>query len=324
MASSEYKEHFKVVSVDNVKKHECLHCKALVKVVDLKSHVECSCKALKRSQRGSQVPAPATVCEGEAVEVAPNRNQPALRQVINHSRRQILAETWRVLSVIIMGLLPFSCADLPDFWRSGYEPKGRKAIVKRAKDLETFVSKKLHTEHDSRKDIVLLTDIWTSRSLVSLLLVKARFLDDKMQWHQFVPAVFHLPEAHTAEAIHARLQELITSWRWTVVCVVADGSNIVAAVHMLGVVYVHCLAHRLQLCVHAAVDRNHELMIKVRKFVAFTRKSYNVCNKLASTAATNSLVWVKPQKDQKTRWGSSYLMIRSVVKIRHVVACPYA
>ncbi|KAH3760004.1 hypothetical protein Pelo_8180 [Pelomyxa schiedti] len=81
-------------------------------------------------------------------------------------------------------------------------------------------------------------------------------MDDNFLCHQFTPEVVYLPQKHTAINILDCTKAIITKWQWKVIVEVTDGaSNMKSSVRQLNHLWVHCYAHRLNLCMQETLPQ---------------------------------------------------------------------
>ncbi|KAH3759994.1 hypothetical protein Pelo_8170 [Pelomyxa schiedti] len=143
--------------------------------------------------------------------------------LITRSRQEL--EEQRVLLLLIKGMLPFSKAEIPEMWGNGFTPKSRETMKSKAQHLEQELLTHMHSKYD-KLSVILMKDIWTSST-----------------------GVVYLPQKHTSINILDYTKAIITKWQWKVIVEVTDGaSNMESSVQQLNHLWVHCYAHRLNLC----------------------------------------------------------------------------
>ncbi|KAH3760003.1 hypothetical protein Pelo_8179 [Pelomyxa schiedti] len=137
--------------------------------------------------------------------------------LITRSRQEL--EEQRVLLLLIKGMLPFSKADIPEMWGNGFTPKSRATMKSKAQHLEQELLTHMHSKYDKL-------------------------------------SVVYLPQKHTAINILDCTKAIITKWQWKVIAEVTDGaSNMESSVRQLNHLWVHCYAHRLNLCMQETLPQ---------------------------------------------------------------------
>jgi hypothetical protein len=130
-----------------------------------------------------------------------------------------------------------------------------------------------------------------------------------------------MTESHTAQNIAEDFKRVLEEYSLLVrnVTVTTDNAaNITAAMNIIGLTNIRCMAHTLNLACQkalkiSAIDR---ILGKVRRVVSFFRRSTTANNMLQKTMTQMSMQVLKPIIDVPTRWNSSFDMLERFVKIR--------
>ena len=105
---------------------------------------------------------------------------------------------------------------------------------------------------DIQDFVSLTTDIWTSRAKDGYISLTGHFIDSDWERKAVVFGVREFNDRHTASNIADALKEMVDEWDIEykiLACTRDNGANIVAALDILDVLAIPCLAHTLQLVV---------------------------------------------------------------------------
>jgi len=151
-------------------------------------------------------------------------------------------------------------------------------------------------------------DLWTSKNSVCVVGITVHWISKDWKLHKLALDVQELGSDHTADNIVDALK--ITFAKWGI-------RHVVAATERLGNLTewdLDCFAHKLNNCVNNTIENTpaaKEIIGNVRTVVRHFRKSHKSWYKLVDDYfARNNKNPTRPIIDSKTRWFSTYLMLK--------------
>lgn len=189
---------------------------------------------------------------------------------------------------------------------------------------------KLREELASVNHVALTTDGWTSNTGDSYITVTVHYINSHLKMITRVLNTSFVPQAHTSENICAFLKEVANEWNIDekIVAIVTDNaSNMKLAVTLGGWKHVSCFAHTLNLAVTDALKNNSELngiLARCRSLVAFFKQSSKANSQLKKMAVLSKISITTLKQEVPTRWNSTVIMLRSIVKLADPIAAVLA
>lgn len=179
----------------------------------------------------------------------------------------------------------------------------------------------LTAELKNANAVALTSDGWTSRATESYITVTAHYIDIDWEMRNVVLQTRQLNESHTAENEARVLTDAVKVWDlkrvFNPAITTDNASNVVNAVKIAELFpHIRCFAHTINLAAQKGlrVSQVDKLLGKLRAVVGFFHRSSVAYSKFKS----NQLLLQQPAhkliQDVKTRWNSSYDMIRSYVE----------
>lgn len=163
-------------------------------------------------------------------------------------------------------------------------------------------------------NVVLTTDMWTSRATEAYLTVTCHIIDEHWQMQAYVLETCSFPGQHTADNISSQLTRIVEEWgiKDKIQAVVTDnGANMVAAVRKASWAPYPCFAHSLNLVVKdslKAVPGLLEIQKKSSAIVSFFHHSTAATSKLKGTQKQQNFPEQKLLQSVETRWNSTFYM----------------
>lgn len=178
----------------------------------------------------------------------------------------------------------------------------------------------------SRK-VALTTDLWTSSSKKPFMAITAHYLGPSRVLESILLDFCYLPYPHTGVVIKNKLLEVMIRFSLSgkVTAITTDNaeSNIVAMRELpegpFKVSHVRCVAHVIHLCVTDGLLTLRPQLKKIRNLMIFLKNSPKQEEKLRLQTVTLGLDFLRPLRDVKTRWNSTYEMIRRALIMRPVL-----
>jgi hypothetical protein len=230
--------------------------------------------------------------------------------------------TASIAKYILNNRLPLSTVENSDF----------RDIISKIPQSQQLSTKKLKTLLQSLVHVVtqntvetfknhfvsLTTDCWTSNSAVSFVALSVHYIDKDWKLQKRHLSCTKLSGKHTAINIgnHLLLQQRKFIPDNKVVTIVTDNaSNMVALGDDLPYKRLGCIAHGLELVTGAALEERSvaNVLKRVRSIVAHFKRSTQAMEALRDSAGSYFLT---PQQDVRTRWWSSFEMLKTVVYLQ--------
>jgi hypothetical protein len=172
----------------------------------------------------------------------------------------------------------------------------------------------------------LTSDIWTSRAKDGYLSLTGHFIDSQWKPVSVVLGVTEFNERHTAKNIADVMRIMIEDWdiEFKILsCTRDNGTNMVAALDLLDVMAIPCIAHTLQLVIHDGVFKLkavQDLLSTARKIVSHFNQSVVAANCL--TRMQNKLDCAEHCliQDVETRWNSTFYMLNRLIEQRQALS----
>ncbi|XP_010548831.1 PREDICTED: zinc finger BED domain-containing protein RICESLEEPER 1-like [Tarenaya hassleriana] len=295
----------------------------------LKSHIEKSCKVYKKLvESGSQKVLIKDKPEGcgDAKLVAIGFSQDACRKAVV---RMIILDELSFAFVEGVGFRHFCSIACPTF-----VIPSRKIIAKEVYQL--FLSEKDALKsllNDNKQRVSFTTDIWTSITTVSYMVVTAHFIDISWRLNRRIIS-FRPISNHKGETIARQFEKCLNDWgidkvfTITVDSASANDSAIRLLKHRLSFVnvntlvlngeYLHmrCGAHILNLIVKEGLSDMGDSVIGIRNAIKYVRSSDARLQSFKSREGSGKFTRGSLVLDCTTRWNSTFLMLTSALKYR--------
>jgi len=192
----------------------------------------------------------------------------------------------------------------------------------------SFVQNKVKVSLNNAKHVAITTDIWTSINTDSYLTLTIHFLSETVL-KTFVLCTKKLESNHTSVYLSEIMTNELNNWNifHKVVAVVTDGgANIKAAVRLMNLCHLPCIAHKLNLIVQQALQLSDDegvgpennsdegdlklILKKCRIIVGFFKRS-EVGNRLLveKQKQLGSSTILKLKQEIRTRWNSTFFML---------------
>jgi hypothetical protein len=178
----------------------------------------------------------------------------------------------------------------------------------------------------------LTTDIWSACNMVSYLGITIHWVNTEWQMQILLLDIVLLHDAHTAENITDTICNILCDFVIgdRLLSITTDnGANMVKMGHLLhnkieqqfenpNVIYLHCVAHILNLGVHVGLQKISSEVKKARTFSSKLRNSPLLLEDMKKIARSLEEDFKMPETDVPTRWNSTYLMLRRFEKIKTI------
>ena len=255
------------------------------------------------------------------------------KKIFDINDKRALAITELIGRMIVIDLQPFSIVEdqgfieLVEHFEPRYVMPSRKYFATTVLDgLYNRCKTRLHQMIENQEFLSLTTDIWTSRARDGFISLTGHFIDSNWNRVSVVFNVREFNERHTAVNISDTMRSMINEWDLeykVLACTRDNGANIVAALNILDILAIPCLAHTLQLIIHDGIFK----VKAVQEMLAIARKI--VTHYHHSVTATQCLkdMQVKlgcPEhcliQDVDTRWNSTFYMIQRLIEQRRPIS----
>ena len=167
--------------------------------------------------------------------------------------------------------------------------------------------------------VALTSDLWTSRTTESYLIITCHFVTSTWELKSLVLETFGFKKDHTTENIPALFQKIAEEWgisRKFVAMVTDNAANVVAAVRHTGWTHIPCFAHTLKnLVVSEAIKADtkiHQLRKSCKDIVSFFHHSVKASEKMKEIQLQLGIPENKLIQEVGTRWNSTYYMFERI------------
>ena len=174
--------------------------------------------------------------------------------------------------------------------------------------------------------VAITTDGWSSRAVESYVTTTGHFIDDNWIIQNYVLETVLVPGSHTGLHLSEVLKSAAEKWGIlkTVNPVVTDNAaNILSAVREFPDLNPHitCFAHTLNLATQRGlgVKQLDKLLTRVRKVVAYFKRSPKATSVLDDKIKLLDLPKLKLISDCPTRWNSTLYMLQRFLKLEPAV-----
>lgn len=194
---------------------------------------------------------------------------------------------------------------------------------------------KIETILSQAKYVSLTSDVWTSLNTISFITVTVHFFDIDLNLKTYVLTTRKLESNHTAQYLSEVLTDVIKEWNIEdkIVAIVTDsGANIKAAIRLLGLNHIPCVAHKLNNAVKNAlrsdfdeseIETDHTEDVEIMKLVKMCRSIVgHFKHSEVSTRALhekqkqlNSPI-LKLKQDMPIRWNSTLTMMERLLIVK--------
>lgn len=165
----------------------------------------------------------------------------------------------------------------------------------------------------------MTTDCWTSRNTESYIAITIHFLDSNFILKSILLSCHSFDESHTSENLSEQINTTLNTWniRNKIALAVSDNAyNVQNALTKLQLKHFGCFAHTLNLIVQSAINKESELINKVKSVCTHFHKSTTANNKFMTYQKNNGIK--EPKKilqDVSTRWNSTFYMLERFVEL---------
>ena len=238
---------------------------------------------------------------------------------------------YKLAELIVRAELPFSFIDndvfidyLKSVFAPDYKKTSRQTITKEIKNY--FVDRKnilkAIMSSDARK-VSLTSDIWEALNLIHYLCVTAHFIDDNWILQKRILSFTKFSEKHSATNVvnlifltckNYGIENKIFSISFD------NASENTAAIRQLKTIldpilngklfHVRCVCHILNLCVHDGLSILDQYIYKIKEIILHIKHSGPRRKSFKAYCKQCGLKEKLLQADVKTRWNSSYYMIK--------------
>ena len=183
-------------------------------------------------------------------------------------------------------------------------------------------SVKLKAELERVPYVTVTTELWATPITEGFLTVSVHYLDKEWKMHSSVLETCKITEAHTQDTIAEELSRIFQNWGilGKITCVVIDNSaNIDAAVQILRLPHLPCLAYTMDWIVQESIKNVPDLITvkkKVRDIVSMFRHSTADMKALLDIQRENGVATPKKLKiDVESRWLSTFYMLERFIQL---------
>ncbi|RCN29468.1 BED zinc finger [Ancylostoma caninum] len=260
-----------------------------------------------------------------------NNNQPKLEEMFKRKMNLAVRKKIdrKVVNFIANASVPLNVVTHPSFkdllgtLNNSYTVPSRASIERLMREQVQCIdesNKKLFADEDV--NIAITADSWTSKNAsCSLLAITGHALgkDFEDRRNVILDCVPLEEESHTSEIIAAKVLETLARLGITterISFVVADGAAVMVKMASdLGLPYIHCCAHLVNLAVSASMNypMSAQALRKVKSIVSRLNKSGKMKKMFRRYLKEEQLPDVIPMNDAPTRWSSTYFMLCDVL-----------
>jgi hypothetical protein len=202
---------------------------------------------------------------------------------------------------------------------------------KRYDNLKIIVKKDLI---ENKSQIALTTDIWTSINMIPYACITGYYISNNFELRNLLLNFEEIPHPHDSNAIFNVLKMTCIEYQIQnkIISVTTDNaSNNVSGVKIFknwliennGIKQVNdfhlrCFAHVINLAVNDGILSITDSIENFRLLVSFIKNSSTRTQILKEKCIEMNINYVKPKKDIKTRWNSTYDMLERALKLKSV------
>ncbi|KAL0242697.1 hypothetical protein GEMRC1_005260 [Eukaryota sp. GEM-RC1] len=178
--------------------------------------------------------------------------------------------------------------------------------------------------------ISITVDGWTSRAQKPFLGIKMHLIDSNYALQEIVADIIKVPHPHSGKEMRQAIQAVLSEFDCPQILSVTtdNGANMVNAVKELHIpvtsnfkkqdarIYPRrCIAHILNLAAKAGLQEIKPVIKKVSDFATLLHSSSSLTQDLEELCGEDEVSFLIVPKDVTTRWNSTFLMIRSYLKL---------
>lgn len=232
-----------------------------------------------------------------------------------------------VTKMICVDTLPISFIenkgfkDLLAYITPNYKIPCRKTISSRINALYESQKQKLIAKLTTAKYISVTTDCWSSRANEAYITITCHYIGNDQKQYSYNLTTEPFAESHTSVYLKNILENILIEWNIADKCVAIvhdNAANIVGATRDMPYEAVCCFAHSLQLVVNKALEvPGFKVVIdKCSHIVGRFNHSNKAANYLTIKQNQLNLPNHKLIQSVKTRWNSTYYMIKRIIEQR--------
>jgi len=270
-------------------------------------------------------------------------------RINKHSVAVQAEKTQAILKWIILSLKPFKVVEEKAFHNMVQKLDPLYQIPTR-KTIHNLIIEQFNQQRNLVKDyfnefsnkVALTTDFWTSLKFENFMAITIHFIDNNWKLQHFVLDIFQFKGSHTGKNIADKIYDLLEEFgikTKTIALTTDNAANMISAANYLqdklilnNFNHYRCIAHILNLVVFAGLNLLEDSVKKLRKLIKTIRKSTKILEDLEQLAVLNEKTFLVPILDCKTRWNSTYQMIKracllyesiNMLLIKHPSLNPY-
>lgn len=165
----------------------------------------------------------------------------------------------------------------------------------------------------------MTTDCWTSRNTESYIAITIHFIDKNFVLKSILLSCYSFDESHTGEHLAEQIDKTLKIWNLKnkIMLAVSDNAyNVQNALSKLQLKHFGCFAHTLNLIVQSALNKESDLINKIKNICTHFHKSTTAHIKLMTYQKNIGIK--EPKKilqDVSTRWNSTFYMLERFVHL---------
>lgn len=174
-------------------------------------------------------------------------------------------------------------------------------------------------------NVVLTTDMWTSRATEAYLSITAHFVDDDWKKQSYVLETTCLLGQQTSDSIGVEIKRMTDEWDITakVHAIVTDNSpDMIAAVEKAGFAHFPSFAHTLNWVVIDAINSTPDLLPILQKcsnIVSYFNHSTTAADQLQELQKQLKIAERKLVRSVETQWTSVYYMLERMQEQKEAI-----
>jgi hypothetical protein len=174
--------------------------------------------------------------------------------------------------------------------------------------------------------------MWTSDTGAPYMVVTAHWVNNEWNLKRVIIAFQRFPHPHTGQQIQEATLKVFQDFSIVTKALsitIDNGANQVAAMRLLSSTLsnefqvnfnvIRCGAHTIALVVNSGLKKFQKTIDKVRAFVVEIRRSPKKEEELSSMAQRFQVKYKKLIRDVKTRWNSTYSMLKSFLENKVII-----